>query len=305
MSRRRSAGPRGRSRKGISTIVGMAIFFMLFALALTTVYSWQMMLAEYSEVQAQQLSLDRLRVSERLDVDIINSTALLLTNPSSQTVRVLHVLSGNQPVWDGSFDVMPFSSSVLYLSKPGGDIYRVVTLRGNVFSAGLDDERSAVAKQGWHVTFLVNETQSSFASPYAWGNSTVVGETYWYNTNLDWEWDFKNKAFGNRVVPANASVGFVATTTLVKVVEEAYDATINYLIDTGDSNFDRSRVALMIDGVVMRPLPYNVWYDASHYVCFTLTGPLYSIYEVSVYFYGQDVEVQRLSLNVVNATFAP
>jgi hypothetical protein len=304
--RKRAAGSRGGSRKGISTVVAIAIFFMLFALALTTVFTWQNMLIEYSEVSAQQLSLDNLKVGEKLDVQIIDSTALLLTNPSEQTVRVLHVLSDNALVWNGSFDVGPFASAILRHSTAGGSTYRVVTMRGNIFSAGLDEQRAALSDQAWHVTFLMNDTTSSFSTPYDWSNSTVVGETYWYNTNLNWEWNYTSKVFGNLTYSAGTCIGFVATAKLV-IVNESYNATINFLIDTGDSNFDRSKIAFIIDGNMSKskPIPSVVWYDSSHYVWFTLEGPPYSVHEVSVFFYGKDVEVQKLSLNVVNATFAP
>lgn len=283
---------------------------MLFALALTTVYSWQLMLAEYSEVGIQQLSQDNLRVSEKLDANIINSYALLLTNPTSQTVRILHVLSDNKLVYNGTFDVAPFSSATLYHPVAGGETYRLVSMRGNVFSAGQEDRRADVAEQGWHVLFLRNDTVP--VTHYEWGNSTVIGETYWYNTDLNWEWDFTAYAFGNLTLPLGDCVGFVATAKLIKVVEESYNATFNYYMDTGDSNFDRSTIAIVIDGVLMRPLvefvgdpTYYGWYDSSHYVWFTLSGPQYSTHEVSVYFYGRNVEVQKLSLNLVNATFAP
>jgi hypothetical protein len=304
------AGSRGRGRKGISTVVAISIFFMLFALALTTVYTWQMMLAEYSEVGIQQLSLDNLRVSERLDVDIINSYALLLTNPTSQSIRVVHVLSDNKLVFNGSFDVAPFSSATLYHLVEGGERYRVVTMRGNVFSAGMEDRRGDIAELGWQVTFRMNETVP--VTHYDWGNSTAIGETYWYNTDINWVWNNSWKAYGNLSIPGGTCVGFVATAKFVKVVNESYNATFNYYIDTGDSTFDKSKVAVVIDGVLMRPLVMFIgdptfygWYDSSHYVWFTLSGPEYSTHEVSVYFYGKDVEVQRLSLNVVNATLAP
>ncbi len=308
MKTTRAASPRGRGRKGISTVVAIAIFFMIFAMAMTTVYAWQLMLADYSEVGIQQLSQDNMRVSERLEVDILNPYALLLTNPTSQTVKVLHVISDSQLIWQGSFDVGPFSSATLYHSQAGGETYRLATMRGNIFSAGLDEKSAVLAEEAWHVTFLMNDTHSWFSTPYAWGNSTAVGETYWYNANINWEWNYTSKAFGNMNVSSGACYGFVATATFVKVVNSSYNATINYYIDTGDSsNFDRSKVAFIIDGnqTKSRPIPSVVWYDASHYVWFTLEGEEFSTHTVSVYFYGRDVELQKLRLNVVNATFAP
>jgi hypothetical protein len=262
-----------------------------------------MMQVEYIETGTQQLGLDKLKVAESLEVTVINSSTLFLTNPTPQPVSVVYVLSDNQLVWNGRFEVEPFSSAPLPLSMTGGSIYKVATMRGNIFSAGLDYERTAVSEQAWHVTFRVNSTVP--LTPSAWNDSAVVGETYWYNVNLNWEWNFTSKVFGNQSVPAGTCVGFIATTTLVKVVDDPDNATINYLIDTGDSNFDKSMVAFIIDGVLMRPLTSVVWYDSSHYVWFTLQGAKYSSHDVIVLFYGKDVDVQKLSLNVVNATFAP
>ncbi len=201
---------------------------MIFVMALTTVYSWQTMLAEYSEVGIQQLNLDNLRVAESLDVSVLNSNNILLTNPTAQTVRVVNVLSDNVLVWNGSLDVAPFSSTTLYHSVAGGEAYRVITMRGNVFSAGLEDRRADVAQQGWHVKFVYNDTYEPGTNPLnplahpedEWGASTIVGETYWYNTNINWEWNYTAQPFGNLSLPAGTCTGFIASTTLVKVVNE-------------------------------------------------------------------------------------
>lgn len=292
-----AVGSRGRGRKGISTIVGMAIFFLIFALGIASVWAWQQSLTNYTEASSQQMNVDKLRVSERLEVNVINLTALSLKNPGDQPVIVRAVVSNNTVLWYGTREVPPFNSTIIKFPSIGDGSYMVVTLRGNIFSAGLEDQLIAVSKGAWHITFR-NDSVAP-AAPMDWYGSNVMGETYWYDTNLNWNWSYSYPFVGKEYINSSAVTGFIAETTLVKVVNESSIATINYLID------NNSRVAFVIDGVLQEPISGVDWYDQSHYAWFTLNGSALSYHTVSVLFYGEGANPQRLKLNVVNATFVP
>ncbi len=290
-----AVGSRGRSRKGISTVVGMAIFFLIFALGVASVWAWQQTLTEYTEVGDQQIGLDMLRIAERLEVNVINMTALTLENPSDQPVQVRGVISNDTILWLGTCEVLPFSSVILRVAPGGDGTFMIVTMRGNIYSAGLQDQLLAVGKGAWHVTFRNSSTAP--AVPLDWLSSNVVGETYWYNTNLNWKWDNAYPFIGYQYLQAGVATGLIAEATLVKVVDEP--ATINYFID------NNSKVAFIIDGVLQQPISGVEWYDQSHYAWFTLNGSALSYHTVSVLFYSEGASPQKLKLNVINATFIP
>jgi hypothetical protein len=288
---------RGGSKKGISTVVGMAIFFLIFALGVASVWAWQQTLTDYTEVGDQQIGLDMLRIEERLEVNVINMTALSLENPSDQPVQVRGVVSNNTILWSGTREVPPFSSTILRVAPGGDGTFVIVTMRGNIYATGLEEQELAVGKGAWHVTFRNSSTVP--ATPLDWLSSNVMGETYWYNTNLNWKWDNAYPFIGYQYLQAGVATGFIAEATLVKVVDEPAIATINYLID------NNSKVAFIIDGVLQQPISGVDWYDQSHYAWFTLNGSALSYHTVSVLFFSEGTSPQKLKLNVVNATFIP
>lgn len=175
--------------KGVSTVIGMAIFLTIFALAASYTFVWSQQLADYGSAAKRQLEMQQQRSAESLIVEVVESQQgvlyLDLINPTDQVVIVTQVWSAHK-CQEGEWGIPPFSrgSINITISNPG-DAFKVVTLRGNVFSA-----EKQVSVQRWKVT---------------WYNATgTIGQSYWNNLDISVKW-----------IGDLGSLGFNATTSVV------------------------------------------------------------------------------------------
>jgi hypothetical protein len=297
MPARRICRAKGAGRKGVSTVVGMTIFMLLFAIAVAYIFIWSQNSGTYIDTVKKQVDFERSRLTENLIVSAKNLTSVMIENPTAQVIVVTQVWSNNSIIWQGERGISPFGSVEIVndSATTGNGNFTVITYRGNIFSGGLRAQLDVATRRSWEVSWYWNDSVGSVAHT-AWlpSNlvlSTKVGITYWYDLNLDYEWDYLNNPVIAKIynMSDGTALGFVAKTTLIKLSDNSSDAWINFY------NSSSSRIAISVDS----PLPTNWDYQPEK-----ITGAQYSLHDVYIYFdgYGKgDVDVR---LNVVNATFA-
>lgn len=297
MPTKRICRARGASRKGVSTVVGMTIFLLLFAIAVAYVFMWSQNSGIYIDTVKKQVDFERSRLTENLIVTAKNLTTVLVQNPTAGVIVVTQVWSNNNMTWGpGQIGVSPFGSIEIVGNTgwEGDGNFTVVTYRGNIFSGGLMTQLEISTRRSWEVTWYWNDTMDpGLHGAMIWtemNQSQKVGITYWYDLNIDYEWDYLNNPVLEKVynMTDGTMLGFVATTSIIKLTDSASSAWINYYI----SNTSRVAINNGTGSLLWSTGPYEI------------TGEQYSVHEISVYFDGYGRSDAQLRLNIVNATFA-
>jgi len=188
---------RRNSRKGVSTVIGMAIFLVIFAMSASYTLIWTQHFSDYSNAVKGQLEFEQLRSSERLTVEVFKDDSgywLKVSNPTGQVVVVTQVWS-NHKYQTGEWGIPPFGSARIDVSMSGhDDNFKLVTSRGNVFSGSYVPVGGP--RPGWWSV--------------EWYNiSTPLGSSAWYNLDINLHW----------YRYTNTYLGFNATSKL-RVVNE-------------------------------------------------------------------------------------
>jgi hypothetical protein len=301
---------RGRkaSRKGVSTVVGMTIFLLLFTIAVAYVFIWTQSSGLYIDSVKKQVDFERSRLSEKLIVTALNNTNVLVENPTAEVIVVTQVWSAHNMTFEGSKGISPFGSLIIPNNTGwlGGDgNFTVVTSRGNIFSAKFQ------SPLGWEVTWHWNGNVSRatydnpiLMPPNATLTNLKIGTTNWNDLNLNYEWSYLNNPViagtytmtEDKDSGTGTMLGFVAKVTLIKLTDNNSDAWINFY------NSTNSRIAISLWKVGMNETVPSAWVNQSQPV--QITGDLYQKYVVAIYFYGFGQDYAQVRLNVVNATFA-
>jgi len=300
-----------RRRKGVSTIIGITIFLLIFAIAISYTFAWTQNTGSYLQTVNQQVDLDRLKIGENLVVSAINTTTLTVTNPTGNPIVVTQIWSGvfsgaaYIPVWSGLQGISGFGNLTFITNATNGNgQYKVVTLRGNIFSGGLQSQLAAATQRAWQVNWYYNNVISPPIDPPQYPanftSNNLVGQSYWYDLNLAWDWTaFNNPVIGgNYNITSNVTIGFIATTSVIKLSDSNSNATVNFFIDNS------SAVAIGVDGSVPN------WWSTSANITETsysstlvnITGVQNSVHTLTVYFYSNGTSDTELKLNIVNAT---
>jgi hypothetical protein len=283
--------PARSGRRGVSTIIGITIFLLIFAIAVSYTFAWNQQVGNYLNAVKTQVDLNQQQASEKLIVSPYNDTFLTIYNPTVNTIVVREIRTGGQDVWNVSQGIPPYSSWSPPNIASGNGNFEVVTVRGNIFSGSASTTPSS---QVWQVSWYWNNV-TAFPNnppkdPLQLRFNNIIGQTYWYDVNINWNWRIFNNPViaGNIIMKPGVMMGFVANTTMIKLSDSSSNATINYFI-AGDSN-----AAVGVDGSV----------PTSWGTTMNITGPQYSTHVVTVYFYFNGTADTYLQLNVVNATFA-
>ncbi|MEN3062581.1 MAG: hypothetical protein ABC595_05815 [Candidatus Methanosuratincola petrocarbonis] len=188
-------------RKGVSTVIGMAIFLIIFAMAASYTFIWTQYFADYSSAVKTQIESQQLRSAERLIVEVYNGSSgywLNVSNPTAQVAVVTQVWS-NHSYQTGEWGIPAFGWSRINItpaiSNPDGN-FKVVTLRGNVF-AGTYTPLGGAMEGRWNLI---------------WYNDTgVIGKSYIDNLNINMRW--------HRM---DSPIGFNASTRVKALDSEAF-----------------------------------------------------------------------------------
>jgi hypothetical protein len=296
MTNKGSLGGRRRSRKGVSTVVGMTIFLLMFAIAVAYIFAWSQNSGTYIDTVKHQIDFEMSRLTENLEVTPINYTSVFVENPTTNVIVVTQLWTNNKLTWSGNQGISPLGNWTFTGNQTGDGNYKVVTYRGNIFSGGLKSQLDLAIRRSWEASWYwrdgVNQSVHDAMLPNDLLANLNIGTTYWYDLNLAYDWNFLSNPVIEKVynMTDQVSLGFVAKTTLIKLSNSSYNATINYYISNS------SRIAIGIDGNV--PL---VWTGGP----LEITGEKYSLHTVTVYFDGYGRSDAYVRLNIVNATFAP
>jgi len=298
MPGKRVCRAKGASRKGVSTVVGMTIFLLMFAIAVAYVFMWSQNSGIYIDTVKKQVDFERSRLTENLIVTAENMTTVLVENPTAGVIVVTQVWSHNNMTWGpGELGIPPFSNVEIVgdTGWVGDGNFTVVTYRGNIFSGGIMVQIEESTSRSWEVTWYWNDTMNQSAhAAMTWSqmnSSQQIGVTYWYDLNINYKWDYLNNPVLAKVYNMTdvTMLGFVAKTTLIKLSDSASEAWINYYIS------DTSRVAIIVDGSGSL-----LWANGP----VKIAGEQYSVHEVWVFFDGYGKGDVQLRLNIINATFA-
>lgn len=128
----------GRGRTGVSTVIGMAIFLIIFAMAASYTFVWTQYFSEYGAAVKGQIEFNQLRNSEALEVNVFKNgtdTLLNVTNPTGNVIVVTQVWSNHTSI-TGEWGIPQFGYAIINATpiKVQDGKFKVVTSRGNVFS---------------------------------------------------------------------------------------------------------------------------------------------------------------------------
>lgn len=251
------------------------------------------------------ITIDTASVSESLILDVHNSTFLTVENPTSEASIVNNIFSNNALVWNGTTEIPPFGNCSFGLFPSADGNFEVTTVKGNLYMGSVNSELEYDASRAWNVAWYVGDSVPFNTSDLT--SDTQIGGSYWYRLSMDWVFGTGYPVVGTYSFADNKMMGFVAVANLIKLTDNNSIATINYRIDNS------SKIAVSIDNVMQDPLGLgqawdnhtDAWYNSTDFAWFTLKGSLYSVHTVVIYYFGYGDNSQELTLNVVNATFAP
>ncbi|MEN3035512.1 MAG: hypothetical protein ABC537_04330 [Candidatus Methanosuratincola sp.] len=188
-----------KGRKGVSTVIGMAIFLIIFAMAVSYTFVWTQYFSDYGNAVKGQIEFAQLKGSETLEVAVMKNSSgtwLNVTNPTGNVIVVSQVWSNHQNI-TGEWGVPPFGYVMIDVSAiEGGDGFKVVTMRGNVFS-GMYSPLGSPMEGRWLLK---------------WYNSTgEIGVSYLDDLNINMRW-YKGYT---------GTIGFNASAKLVAINESA------------------------------------------------------------------------------------
>jgi hypothetical protein len=195
--KRNRIGPRSGNR-GISTIIGIVIFFLIFMLAVSSTFVWTDSTSKYLQSAKAELEEERLRASENLMYVVSNDTHILLINPTSMLVVVNQIWDNeHHQVWNGSIIVPAFDQICMNLTNTTGHSYKIISARGNIFDQQYLAYASNTSQQsnvtyigggGWNISWfayynvstpgivtLGNSTHSSLDLSFDLGGSSTFG----------------------------------------------------------------------------------------------------------------------------------
>ncbi|MDH7555406.1 MAG: hypothetical protein QHG94_00500 [Candidatus Methanosuratincola sp.] len=182
-------------KRGVSTVIGMAIFLIIFAMAVSYTFVWTQYFSDYGAAVKGQIEFNQLRNSESLEVAVFKNgsdTLLNVTNPTGNVIVVTQVWSNHYNI-TGEWGIPPFGYATINATPIQGQNgeFKVVTSRGNVFSGAYAPPGSPMEGR-WLIK---------------WYNSTgPIGVGYLDELNINMRW-YKGST---GMVGFNASTKFVA-----------------------------------------------------------------------------------------------
>ncbi len=215
----------------MSTVIGAAIFILIFTLAVSAMMVWTQSFVNYVESAREEAAFQIEKNMEELMLTFINSSgklAVIVRNPTPQTIIVTQVWS-NHSVQTGEW-VVPAKSRVSIntaLDYAGMTFSKVVTSRGNVFSGvqtigggeegGELTEEEIIEAGRWFVQWYNLSARRVF--------DTKLGESYWESLSITFAW---GAAAIDPIFGPYTQVGFNATTRVVALGSKMY---INYYVN--------------------------------------------------------------------------
>ena len=127
-----------RRRRGVSTVIGMSIFLLIFTMAIAYTFMWTQDFANYSDTAKEQLEFENQRNREQLIVSydglrIGDNSYITVENPTAVVVIVSQVWNNHQLVNSTLTGVPPFSSVNITVPLTIYQSFTVVTIKGNLF----------------------------------------------------------------------------------------------------------------------------------------------------------------------------
>lgn len=218
-------------RKGVSTVIGAAIFLLIFTLAVSAVFVWTQSYANYVEAAREESAFVVEKNMEELMLMFLNSSgklAVIARNPTPMTIIVTQVWS-NHSVQTGEW-IIPAKSRVTIsttLDYKGMILSKVVTSRGNVFSGtqtigegevgGELSEEDIMEAGRWYVQWYNLSARQVF--------DTKLGNSYWQSLSITFSW---GAAENDPIFGPYTQVGFNATTRVVALGTKMY---INWYVN--------------------------------------------------------------------------
>ncbi|MGQ9759985.1 MAG: hypothetical protein ACUVQ5_05400 [Candidatus Methanomethylicaceae archaeon] len=284
---RRSWSHRGKE-KGISTLIGTAIFMLIFMLMISAIVLWTQSYIGYLDTVREEGGLIAEKVMEELSVSFLNSSGkltLVARNPTPYATIITQIWSGHT-VQTGEWAVP--AKSLVYINTDlnylGMTASKVVTSRGNIFSGmqaippGTNEtgpSEDYITEAGrWYVQWYNLSARQVF--------DMKLGESYWQSLSITFQW---GTATNDPIFGPYARVGFNATTRVVALGSKIY---INYNVNEDIR-------------VIIRELGIDSgWNTGVGYV--EADASVGGVYTITI-LYSRWTGAPYLSLNVANADF--
>ena len=269
-------------KNGVSSVLGMALFFLLFVLAMSFTYIWTQNSSSYADNVKAEMQFDTLRAGEQLNITALNNSSIIVSNPTAHLIVVRQVWNSSHGlVYD---DVLgtPVSAmkNVTFNNLiSNNSFFKVVTSRGNIFGSTVLNVTASnqpiifpqTTANIWNVTF------------WAGNNSNPVGNATWYTLSFSRTWSLAG--WGNQKFGFNASTNIMSSAT-----------NVNVSITLLGGNYP-SNVTISLNGIVTT-------FTSSNFTSFNVTAN--QTYPITIS-YSNNATVtdpQTITIMIVGANFA-
>ncbi len=229
-----------RSNRGVSTIIGIVIFFLIFMLAVSSTFVWTDSTSKYLQSAKAELDQERLRASENLMYAVANDTHILIVNSTSMLVVVNQIWDNEHlQIYNGSTIVPAFDQIYMNVTNTTGHSYKIVTSRGNIFdqrylgntNASQPTNVTYIAGGGWNISWF---SYYNGSTPGIWriGNTT--------HSSLDFSFTLGGTSTFGGLTYTRA--GFNATTKIT--AQSSTIATYAYLNDGASTELSYANLTI-------------------------------------------------------------
>jgi len=185
----------GRRDKGISSLIGIIFFLLIFTLALTYVFFWSQNTSNYADTVQTNINYQQQRAAEMLQVTTTSQglglSTINVTNPTPNVIIITQVWnSSHAMVWSGSDPIASFAYIILPSLVSSDGNLEVITSNGNVFYSTLQTPSGYWDVSFWaanqnNIILLGNTTWTELSFSRVYGNATTWGnqsyQTFGFN----------------------------------------------------------------------------------------------------------------------------
>lgn len=153
----------GKRNKGVSTIIGMTIFFALFALTVSYSLIYTQYVSNNAAAVVAETEFENQRAAEILQVTTINATNINVVNPTTQPITIVQIWNSthNQNLTVAQI-VPPLSNYYISNLTSTDGYFKLITQMGNIFYSLSEPKANQsvtinfFASKSWNVTYWVN-----------------------------------------------------------------------------------------------------------------------------------------------------
>lgn len=288
-------------QKGLSTVIGMSIFLLIFAIAVTFTYTWTQNTAGYLNTAQNEFNYNVLKSNENLYINITDQTHISLINPTSNYILATQLWDNHHNYYSINMGMPGFTtSSPIPVINTTNSNFTVITSRGNVFSTV---PKYSIFNTNNNYTISVN-------SAGRWNISLYAGTSTFYPILIPGNFTWDTLSFSLNFGPASvltssgAQLGINAS-TYINVTSspiQIYNTFFAYVPNQANNTYIR----FFINDTLYQSPPF---YQGSIGRTWTVSLAPNQVYKLSMIYYADmnatNIFPHSITVMVSNAKFQP